>query len=57
MSVYEFSKTHPEYVALMFLDRSVPRISKDWSRFGFVREMRTRMDAVTHFARQCSTRS
>lgn len=37
---YEFSKTHPEYFALMFLDRSVPRISRDWQRFGFVREMK-----------------
>ena len=25
---YEFSKEHPEYFALMFLDRSVPRISQ-----------------------------
>ncbi len=38
--VYEFSKTHPEYFALMFLDRSVPRISRDWERFGFVRDMK-----------------
>ena len=37
---YEFSKEHPEYFALMFLDRSVPRISKNWNRFGFVGEMR-----------------
>jgi AcrR family transcriptional regulator len=36
--VYEFSKEHPEYFALMFVDRTVPRISKDWERFGFVRE-------------------
>ena len=28
---YEFSKAHPEYFALMFIDRSVPRISRDWS--------------------------
>lgn len=38
--LYEFSKTHPEYFALMFLDRSVPRLSRDWQRFGFVREMK-----------------
>ena len=44
--VYEFSKSHPEHFALMFLDRSVPRISKDWGRFGFVREMRLRMNAL-----------
>jgi AcrR family transcriptional regulator len=40
---YEFSKEHPEYFALMFLDRSVPRISKNWNRFGFVVEMRGAM--------------
>ena len=37
---YQFSKEHPEYFALMFLDRSVPRISRDWQRFGFVSEMK-----------------
>ncbi len=42
---YEFSKTHPEYFALMFVDRSVPRISRDWARFGFVRDMRQTMAA------------
>lgn len=42
---YEFSKTHPEYFALMFVDRSVPRISRDWNRFGFVRDMRQTMAA------------
>jgi AcrR family transcriptional regulator len=41
--VYEFSKSHPEYFALMFVDRSVPRISRNWDRFGFVREMRTQI--------------
>jgi AcrR family transcriptional regulator len=41
--LYEFSKQHPEYYALMFIDRSVPRISQYWERFGFVREMRGRM--------------
>ena len=43
--LYEFSKSHPEYFALMFLDRSVPRISQDWQRFGFVREMKNQMAA------------
>jgi AcrR family transcriptional regulator len=37
---YEFSKEHPEYFALMFLDRSVPRISRNWPRLGFVGEMK-----------------
>jgi AcrR family transcriptional regulator len=43
MRFYEFSKTHPEYYALMFVDRSVPKISHDWNRFGFVRDMRQTM--------------
>ena len=43
LNVYSFSKSHPEYYALMFLDRSVPRISQDWERFGFVREMRRQL--------------
>ena len=43
--LYTFSKEHPEYFALMFLDRSVPPISKDWQRFGFVREMKGLMSA------------
>jgi AcrR family transcriptional regulator len=45
LRLYEFSREHPEYFALMFLDRSVPRISQDWERFGFVREMKKRIDA------------
>ena len=43
LNVYHFSKAHPEYHALMFVDRSVPRISQDWQRFGFVREMRAQL--------------
>jgi AcrR family transcriptional regulator len=43
--VYEFSKSHPEYYALMFVDRTVPRINKDWQRFGFVREMKAQLGA------------
>jgi AcrR family transcriptional regulator len=41
--IYEFSKTHPEYFALMFVDRTVPRISQDWERFGFVRELKAQV--------------
>src|SRR5687768_10307420 len=29
---YEFSKTHPEYFELMFVDRSVPSISQEFQR-------------------------
>jgi AcrR family transcriptional regulator len=36
---YSFSTQHPEYYALMFVDRTVPRISRDWERFAFVHEM------------------
>jgi AcrR family transcriptional regulator len=43
LNVYQFSRQHPEYHALMFLDRSVPRISQDWQRFAFVHEMRTHL--------------
>ncbi|HET9265741.1 MAG TPA: TetR/AcrR family transcriptional regulator [Vicinamibacterales bacterium] len=43
--IYEFSKTHPEYFALMFVDRTVPRINQDWERFGFMHEMKTRVGA------------
>jgi len=43
LNIYTFSKSHPAYYALMFLDRSVPRISQDWERFGFVREMRKQL--------------
>ena len=43
LNVYHFSRQHPEYHALMFLDRSVPGISQDWQRFGFVREMRVQV--------------
>jgi len=37
---YQFSKEHSEYFALMFIDRSVPRIRDHWDRFGFVGQMK-----------------
>jgi len=46
LNVYKFSRDHQEYYALMFLDRSVPRISKDWQRFAFVHEMRTQITGL-----------
>jgi AcrR family transcriptional regulator len=36
---YQFSREHPEYFELMFVDRSVPKISHEWERFGFVQQM------------------
>jgi AcrR family transcriptional regulator len=38
--LYQFSSEHPQYFALMFVDRSVPRISREYERFAFAREMR-----------------
>ena len=43
--VYEFSKSHPEYFALMFLDRTVPQISQNWERFEFVRDGKAQLGA------------
>ena len=38
--LYQFSREYPEYFALMFLDRSVPRISQNWAGFSFVRNIK-----------------
>lgn len=38
--LYEFSREHPQYFALMFVDRSVPRISREYERFAFAHEMK-----------------
>jgi AcrR family transcriptional regulator len=42
---YEFSKTHSEYFELMFVDRSVPRLSQDFQRFEFFQETTARAEA------------
>lgn len=42
---YEFSQEQPEYFALMFVDRSVPRISREYERFAFAREMKAHLVA------------
>ncbi len=36
--LYDFSREQPQYFALMFVDRSVPRISREYERFAFARE-------------------
>jgi len=36
---YEFSKEQPEFFQLMFVDRSVPRITEQWAGFAFVHQM------------------
>jgi AcrR family transcriptional regulator len=46
MRYYEFSRAHPEYFELMFVDRSVPKISHEWERFGFVQSMIDEVCAV-----------
>jgi AcrR family transcriptional regulator len=43
---YEFSRSHPEYFALMFVDRSVPRISRNWERFALVGAMKERLSTM-----------
>ena len=41
--IYEFSKEHSEYFALVFLDRHVPRISREYEGFAFISEMKARV--------------
>ncbi|MFN8062216.1 MAG: TetR/AcrR family transcriptional regulator [Vicinamibacterales bacterium] len=41
--LYEFSTQHPEYFALVFLDRRVPRIGREYERFAFTADMRARV--------------
>jgi RND family efflux transporter MFP subunit len=40
--LYEFSKDQPQYFSLVFLDRHVPRVSKEYERFSFISDMRSR---------------
>ena len=48
--LYDFSRRHPEYFALMFLDRTVPRISQNWERFSFVGTMKGHICSVIQSA-------
>jgi AcrR family transcriptional regulator len=41
--LYQFSREQPQYFALMFVDRSVPRIIREYERFTFVRDMKSRI--------------
>jgi len=43
--LYEFSRDYPSYFALMFVDRSVPRICREYERFQFAREMKAHIVA------------
>lgn len=47
---YEFSKAHPEYFALMFLDRSVPRILEQYPQFERLAALRERAAATVRRA-------
>jgi len=47
--LYEFSRQQPQYFALMFLDRSVPRISREYERFAFAHE--TKQHIIEELAR------
>ena len=50
LRLYEFSRHHPQYFALMFVDRSVPRISREYERFAFAREIK---DLLIAQVREC----
>jgi AcrR family transcriptional regulator len=43
--VYEFGRKQPQYFSLMFIDRDVPRISREYERFAFVRAMKAQLVA------------
>ena len=43
--LYEFSRDQPQYFALMFVDRSVPRINREYERFQFVQDMKSNLIA------------
>ncbi len=43
---YEFSKAQPGYFALMFVDRSVPRLTREWERLAFMRDTREELNGL-----------
>jgi AcrR family transcriptional regulator len=44
--LYEFSREQPQYFALIFVDRSVPRISREYERFAFARDRKQHIIAA-----------
>jgi AcrR family transcriptional regulator len=42
-ALYEFSKQHPEHFALMFVDRTVPRIRANYEKFSLLNQMKESM--------------
>ena len=53
--LYEFSREHPQYFWMMFVDRSVPRICREYERSPFVRELRR--DLVAQVQRAIDAKS
>ena len=53
--LYEFSREHPQYFWLMFVDRSVPRICREYERSPIVRELRA--DLIAQIQRAIDTKS
>ncbi len=51
LQYYRFSREHPQYFELMFLDRSVPQITERSERFRFVGDLARR---VAGTIRQCT---
>ena len=49
--LYEFSKEQPQYFALVFLDRHVPRVGREYERFSFI------SDIGAGSSRRCSAAS
>ena len=47
---YEFSQEQPAYFQLMFVDRSVPRITEQWEGFEFLQQMLTNAVAAIQAA-------
>src|SRR5438477_227341 len=50
--LYQYSREHPQYFALMFVDRSVPRISREYEGSSFAREIKEHLIAQV---RECIT--
>jgi|SRR5581483_6821279 len=40
--LYEFSRDYPQYFSLMFVDRQVPKITREYERFAFTRNLKLR---------------
>ena len=55
LAFYGFSKIHPEYFELMFVDRSVPQISQDFQRFEFFQATTARAASTKACSRPAGT--